>query len=86
VQKLEELAAAKSVTPSQLALAWTVAVGKQPGRPAVIPIPGASKAAQIEENTKAVELSDDEFKEINDLVEGFETAGARYPDGFPVNV
>ncbi|KEY72536.1 hypothetical protein S7711_05608 [Stachybotrys chartarum IBT 7711] len=86
VQTLEDLAVKKSCTASQLAIAWTVAVGRQPGQPAVIPIPGASKASQVEENAKFVELSDDEFNNITELVNSFETAGRRYPDGVPMEI
>ena len=47
--------------PAQLALAWVLQRS-----PVMLPIPGTSKVAHLEENMKAagVELSDDEFAEL----------------------
>ncbi|MBA4021538.1 MAG: oxidoreductase [Gordonia sp.] len=46
--KLTELAADKGVSPSQLALAWLLAVS-----PVVLPIPGTSSVAHVEDNIAA---------------------------------
>jgi aryl-alcohol dehydrogenase-like predicted oxidoreductase len=66
---LHRFAAGKGATPAQVSLAWMMAKW-----PFVTPIPGARKAARIEENLGAadVELSPDELADI-------ETALAQIP-------
>jgi aryl-alcohol dehydrogenase-like predicted oxidoreductase len=75
VEKLEELAAAKGITPSQLALAWVLAKGDD-----LVPIPGTKQIHQLEENAKAVDvqLSAAEVAEIDAVFPAEITAGARY--------
>jgi aryl-alcohol dehydrogenase-like predicted oxidoreductase len=51
VTRLEEIAARKGCSPSQLALAWLLARG-----PDVVPIPGTKRRAYLESNAAAVEL------------------------------
>jgi aryl-alcohol dehydrogenase-like predicted oxidoreductase len=53
-------------TPSQLALAWLLKRS-----PVVLPIPGTSSVAHLEENVAAaeIELSDDEFAKLTELGE-----------------
>ena len=53
----------KGVTPSQLALAWLLHRS-----PVILPIPGTSSVAHLEENTAAaaVSLSDDEMRALTD--------------------
>lgn len=53
--------------------------------PEIIPIPGATTAARVRENTTIVELTDEEMAEIETVLAKFEVAGGRYPDGAPVN-
>ncbi|MDT0572753.1 aldo/keto reductase [Streptomyces sp. DSM 3412] len=52
-------------SPSQLALAWLLRRS-----PVMLPIPGTSKVAHLEENTAAalVQLTDDEFSSLTDAV------------------
>ncbi|SNT54019.1 Predicted oxidoreductase [Streptosporangium subroseum] len=50
VDDLRELATAKGVTPSQLALAWVMAQG-------VVPIPGTKRRAYLEENAAAADIT-----------------------------
>lgn len=59
---LERIAADHHATASQLALAWLLKRS-----PVVLPIPGTSKVAHLEENAAAVkiELSDDEFETLS---------------------
>jgi len=59
--KVEELAAAKGVTPGQLALAWVLSRGDD-----VVPIPGTKRRAYLEQNVGAieVELTDGELARI----------------------
>jgi aryl-alcohol dehydrogenase-like predicted oxidoreductase len=65
VDKVNELAASKGVTPAQLALAWVLAQGED-----IVPIPGTRRIERLEENVGAldVELSDDELRAIADAL------------------
>lgn len=75
VDKFTSLAEKKKCTPAQLALAWVMAQG-------AIPIPGTKSAKRVEENFAAreVELTEQEEKEIRQLVEEAKPAGNRYSD------
>jgi len=59
---LDSLAKAHNAAPSQIALAWVLKRS-----PVVLPIPGTSKVAHLEENVAAVgiELSDEEFAALD---------------------
>ncbi|KAF6839885.1 pyridoxal reductase [Colletotrichum plurivorum] len=85
VKQVQDLAAKKGVTPAQLAISWTVALSKKPGMPEIIPIPGATTAARVNENAKLVELTEEELAEIDATLAKFEVVGGRYPAGAPVN-
>jgi pyridoxine 4-dehydrogenase len=58
---LDEAAQRHDVSPAQLALAWVLQRS-----PVMLPIPGTSKVAHLEENMKAatVELTSDEYAEL----------------------
>ncbi|HEY4368886.1 MAG TPA: aldo/keto reductase [Steroidobacteraceae bacterium] len=75
VAKVEELAAAKSVTPAQLALAWVLAQGND-----IVPIPGTRRRSRLEENLAAldVKLTSAELKQIAAVLPP--AVGARYPE------
>ena len=75
VDRIEELAAGKGVTPSQLALAWVLAQGGD-----IVPIPGTRRRSRLEENVAAVavELTPGELAELADALPA--AAGERYPD------
>jgi aryl-alcohol dehydrogenase-like predicted oxidoreductase len=75
VAKIEELAAAKGVTASQLALAWVLAQGED-----VVPIPGTRRRSRLEENVAAVDvqLTSEELAEIDASLP--QAAGPRYPE------
>jgi aryl-alcohol dehydrogenase-like predicted oxidoreductase len=70
---IRDIAGQKDCTPGQLALAWILR------KPDVIPIPGTSSLARLEENARAVdvELSDSDIARIEDLLPKA-AAGARY--------
>lgn len=85
VNKVEELAQQKGCTPAQLAINWTRAISKRPGMPVIIPIPGASAAERVEENSKVVDLTDGDMEQIDQILAGFKTAGERYPGIFETN-
>ena len=59
---LQRIADDHDATPSQLALAWLLKRS-----PVMLPIPGTSKVAHLEENVAAagIELSDDEFETLS---------------------
>ncbi len=77
VRKIEEIAAEKRCTPSQLALAWVHAQGK-----AIVPIPGTKRRRYLEENVVAldVSLSADDLRRIDRAAPHGAAAGARYPE------
>ena len=59
---LDRLAQRHHATPSQIALAWVLKRS-----PVMLPIPGTSKVAHLEENVAAVEidLSDEDFAALD---------------------
>lgn len=61
---VEEIAASKRVTASQVALAWILAKGED-----IIPIPGTKREKYLIENLEAlkIELSADEMRELDKL-------------------
>ncbi|GAB7361060.1 hypothetical protein MBLNU230_g1100t1 [Neophaeotheca triangularis] len=78
VSKVEDLAAGRKCTPGQVAVAWVKAQSQRNGNPIIIPIPGASSPERVKENCTEVELSELDLKELESILAGFETAGARY--------
>jgi len=75
VEALEGVAHRLGATPGQLALAWLLARG-----PDVVPIPGTTRRARLEENVGAVglHLDDDALAAIEEAVPAGAVAGARY--------
>jgi len=69
-EAVRELAAAKGVTPAQLALAWLLHQGQD-----VVPIPGTKRRDRLEENLAAadIQLTEAELDELK-----LPVAGARY--------
>jgi aryl-alcohol dehydrogenase-like predicted oxidoreductase len=76
VKEIEEIAKAKGVTPSQLALAWVLGQGDD-----VVPIPGTKRVKYLDENLGAinVKLTPEELQRINDVLPAGAAAGERYP-------
>jgi len=70
-----ELATSKSCTAAQLALAWVLAQGDN-----IIPIPGTKKIKYLQDNAGAVnvELSQQDFKALTDLLDKYPNTGDRY--------
>ncbi|KAL4930414.1 aldo/keto reductase family protein [Aspergillus undulatus] len=85
VEKVEELAAKKNITVAQFAINWVRALSRRPGMPTIIPIPGATTVARVEENSKVVELSDEDMAQIDAILDKFPVVGERYPDFVPTN-
>ena len=77
VDEVKAIAAAKGVTPGQIALAWLLAQ-----KPWIVPIPGTTKPHRLDENSGAadVTLSDDEVAQLTALSSAIEIEGGRYPD------
>ena len=77
VKKIEELAAAKGCTPSQLALAWVLAQGDD-----VVPIPGTKRVKYLDDNLGAVNvrLTADDLAQIDAILPAGVAAGSRYSD------
>jgi len=77
VAQVQALAAELDITPAQLALAWVLAQG-----PHLVPIPGTTRAARLQENLGAlqVQLSPDELARIDAIFPADAAAGQRYAD------
>jgi aryl-alcohol dehydrogenase-like predicted oxidoreductase len=82
VERVQEIAAEKGVTPRQLALAWLLAQGDD-----LVPIPGTKRRKYLEENVAAagMTLSRQELERIDEAAPKGVTAGQRYPDMSTVN-
>ena len=80
VARVRAIAEAKGVTPAQIALAWVLAKGEM-----VIPIPGTTKIARLEENAAAVDISltPAELDSLDTLARAVK--GTRYTDMSWVN-
>jgi aryl-alcohol dehydrogenase-like predicted oxidoreductase len=77
VDLLGQVAKQKNVTPAQIALAWLLAQ-----RPWIVPIPGTTKLARLEENLGAasIELTPDDLRAIDAAASKITVEGARYPE------
>ncbi|HVI18121.1 MAG TPA: aldo/keto reductase [Gaiellales bacterium] len=77
VEEVKTIAAAKAVTPGQIALAWLLAQ-----QPWIVPIPGTTKPHRLEENLAAADitLSADEVAQLSELSSRIDIHGGRYPD------
>jgi aryl-alcohol dehydrogenase-like predicted oxidoreductase len=77
VELLRKIAERKKVTPAQIALAWLLAQ-----KPWIVPIPGTTKLARLEENigAAAVELTSGDLREIDSAASKITLQGARYPE------
>jgi aryl-alcohol dehydrogenase-like predicted oxidoreductase len=78
VAKVQELAAAKGITPGQLALAWLLAQGND-----VAPIPGTKRRKYLAENLGAadVTLTPAELAALDEAFPPEAVSGQRYTDG-----
>ncbi|GFE56697.1 aldo/keto reductase [Geobacter sp. AOG1] len=77
VDLLGRIAAEKKATPAQIALAWLLAQ-----KPWIVPIPGTTKLNRLDENIGAValELTNDDLREIDSAAAQIKVEGARYPE------
>jgi len=77
VRQVEAIAREKGCQPSQLALAWVLAQGKD-----IVPIPGTKRRKYLEENVGAVKvhLTSDDLRQIDEVFPPDAAAGMRYPE------
>jgi aryl-alcohol dehydrogenase-like predicted oxidoreductase len=77
VELLREMGERKHATTAQIALAWLLAQ-----KPWIVPIPGTTKPARLEENlgAAAVELTAADLRDIDSAASAITVHGARYPE------
>jgi len=77
VKRVEQIAAEKGCTPSQLALAWVLAQGQD-----IVPIPGTKRRKYLEDNVGGVNvrLTPDDIRRIEEVFPSGVAAGDRYPE------
>jgi pyridoxine 4-dehydrogenase len=80
VELVKQIGAKKGATPAQVALKWILTQGN--GN--IIPIPGATRADRVNENTGAADLvlTQDELAAIDHFVETTDVKGGRYAEAF----
>lgn len=73
--RLKKFASEHCLSPAQIALAWLL---RQ--KPWIVPIPGTKTAERLQENMSAayVELPEDEWKNLDDILDQTAVYGARY--------
>jgi len=76
VEQIRAIAASKSVTPAQIALAWLLAQ-----KPWIVPIPGTTKLHRLQENIGAtgIQLTADDLRHIEQALASVKVQGERYP-------
>lgn len=79
VEKVKMLATEKGCSPSQLAIAWVLAQGKD-----IITIPGTKHIKRLEENiaSEKVQLTKDDLQSIDAIMPPGIVSGTRYPERF----
>jgi aryl-alcohol dehydrogenase-like predicted oxidoreductase len=77
VEVLRRIAKKQRATPAQIALAWLLAQ-----KPWMVPIPGTTKLARLDENigAAALRLTPDDLREIETAASQITIQGARYPE------
>ena len=77
VEIVKGLAARKSASPAQVALAWLLAQ-----KPWIVPIPGTTKLHRLEENLEAdrIELTENDLHEIRTAICAITVSGERLPE------
>jgi aryl-alcohol dehydrogenase-like predicted oxidoreductase len=77
VQLLAAVAERKKATLAQIALGWLLAQ-----KPWIVPIPGTTKLARVEENIGAadIDLTQADLSEIDEVASKITVQGARYPE------
>jgi pyridoxine 4-dehydrogenase len=78
VHAVETIAQKKGVTPAQIALGWVLYQSGKEGMPTIIPIPGATTSARVEENMRPAKLDASDMKELSEILNKFPVIGSRY--------
>jgi aryl-alcohol dehydrogenase-like predicted oxidoreductase len=75
--KVAEIARVRKVTPAQIALAWILAQ-----QPWIVPIPGTTKLARLEDNIAAadVSLSPHDLRDLEQAIAAIPVHGNRYAE------
>ena len=76
--EVQKVANGKGCTPAQVALAWVRSYSGKGGFGTIIPIPGSTTEERTIENGVDVTLSDDELKELEEIMRKTVVAGNRY--------
>ena len=82
VDRIEEIAKEKGITPGQVAIAWVLAQGED-----IVPIPGTKRRGYLEENAAASEVTLDQetLDLLSEAVPVGAASGDRYSDMSTVN-
>jgi aryl-alcohol dehydrogenase-like predicted oxidoreductase len=77
VELLARIASRKGTTPARVALAWLLAQ-----KPWIVPIPGTTKLARLEENigAESIALTADDLQDIERTAATITVRGERYPE------
>lgn len=77
VELIKKWAIIKQATPAQIAIAWLMAQ-----KPWIVPIPGTTQMAHMEQNTSAGKIifTKDELTKLNTEIEAIQIVGQRLPD------
>ena len=91
--EVDKIAQKKGYTKAQVAIAWvrqlsntTIQMEQRDGTVkdvklgVIVPIPGATMAERVKENSTQIELSEEEMKKLNEVVRAHATLGERYPE------
>jgi aryl-alcohol dehydrogenase-like predicted oxidoreductase len=75
VEALIDFGHTRGLTPTQVALAWLMAQ-----KPWIVPIPGTTKAAHLQENllTADLQVTPDELRDLNNAIAKITIHGDRY--------
>ena len=77
VNVIKKWATIKQASPAQIAIAWLMAQ-----KPWIVPIPGTTQMAHMEQNTHAsrINFTKEELKALNAEIEAIQIVGQRLPD------
>lgn len=83
VALIRQIAAQKSATPAQIALAWLLAQA-----PWIVPIPGTTKLQRLDENIggATITLAEADLKAIDSALSQINIQGDRYPESLKARV
>jgi pyridoxine 4-dehydrogenase len=78
VREIQALAKKKGCTAAQIALAWVRSFSRKEGFSVVVPIVGATRKERMTENAVIVELQDDDFSVLDNMLSRTKVIGGRY--------